>query len=424
MKLEHKSKFNYAWVIVITCIAMEFMALGFCSSNKSLYLAAITEALSIPRSLFSINDSCRFLITAVANLFFGTLLHKFGVRKLVGLGFLSLAASMLVYSAAEAVWVFYIGGCLLGLGLTFTGTTMASYMVRRWCTKNVGTVQGLVLASNGLGGAVAAQIVSPIIYEEGNAFGYRNAYMLVAALLVVVGVLAVVFLKEPEGGAQVQPGKKKKPRGEGWVGMEYEDAVKKPYFYPTLIAIFLTGAVISSVNGISAAHMKDVGLDTAYVATVLSAHSLALTAFKFLTGVCYDKFGLKVSMSICQVAAVVVFVLLALMTNSPSGKVFAMIFGIFSSLALPLETVMLSFITSDMFGNRSFAKMLGIISALNTAGYAVGSPAVNICYDTFGTYVPAIWASAGIMAALIVAFRLILKRNAKDKEAILAEQTA
>lgn len=423
MKL-HRSKFDYMWVIIASCIAMEFVALGFCSSNKSLYLAAITEALNIPRSLFSINESCRFLITAVANLFFGTLLHKFGVKRLVGAGFICLTGAMLVYSAAETVWVFYIGGCLLGLGLTFTGTTMASYMVRRWCTKNVGTIQGLVLASNGLGGAVAAQIVSPIIYEEGNAFGYRNAYMLVAAILVIVGILAVIFLKEPSGGVQVQPGKKKKPRGEGWVGMDYEVAVKKPYFYATCVAIFLTGAVISSVNGISAAHMKDVGLDPAYVATVLSVHSIALTAFKFLTGVCYDKFGLKVSMTICQVAAVVVFVLLALLTDSETGKVFAMIFGIFSSLALPLETVMLSFITSDMFGNRSFAKMLGIISALNTAGYAVGSPVVNICYDAFGTYAPAIWVSAGIMAALIVAFRLILKQSAKDKQMILAQQNA
>lgn len=421
MKLQ-RSRFDYTWVIIASCIAMEFVALGFCSSNKSLYLAAITEALNIPRGLFSINDSCRFLITAVANLFFGSLLQKFGVKKLVGIGFLSLAASMLVYSAAETVWVFYIGGCLLGLGLTFTGTTMASYMVRRWCTKNVGTVQGLVLASNGLGGAVAAQIVSPIIYQEGNAFGYRSAYMLVAAILVVVGTLVVIFLKEPEGGAQVQPGKKKKPRGEGWVGMDYEVAVKKPYFYATCVAIFLTGAVISSVNGTSAAHMKDVGLDPAYVATVLSIHSIALTAFKFLTGMCYDKFGLKVSMTICQAAALVVFVLLALLNDSATGKVFAMIFGIFSSLALPLETVMLSFITSDMFGNRSFAKMLGIISALNTAGYAVGSPALNACYDAFGTYTPAIWVSAGIMAALIVAFRLILKANAEDKKAILAQQ--
>ena len=78
-----KKKLDYQWVIVITCFIMEFVALGFCSSNKSLYLGAITEALNIKRSLFSINDSVRFMTSAVVNLFFGTLIHKFGARKMV-----------------------------------------------------------------------------------------------------------------------------------------------------------------------------------------------------------------------------------------------------------------------------------------------------------------------------------------------------
>ena len=113
MKL--KKRFDYMWVIVVTCFLMEFVALGFCSSNKSLYLGAITEALNIPRSLFSINDSIRFLTSAVLNLFFGTLIKKLGARKMVALGFLSLMASMQIYAHAESVFVFYIGGwCRLG----------------------------------------------------------------------------------------------------------------------------------------------------------------------------------------------------------------------------------------------------------------------------------------------------------------------
>jgi MFS family permease len=105
-----KKKLNYMWVIVVTCFIMEFVALGFCSSNKSLYLGAITEALSIPRSLFSLNDSIRFLTTAVINLFFGTLIQKFGARKMVAAGFLCLIGSTQVYAHAESVFVFYIGG--------------------------------------------------------------------------------------------------------------------------------------------------------------------------------------------------------------------------------------------------------------------------------------------------------------------------
>ena len=66
MKLKQR-KPDYKWVILVACFIMEFFCLGFCSGNKSLYLSAITEALDIKRSLFAINDSCRYIATAVLN---------------------------------------------------------------------------------------------------------------------------------------------------------------------------------------------------------------------------------------------------------------------------------------------------------------------------------------------------------------------
>ncbi len=421
-----KKKLDYMWVIVVTCFLMEFVALGFCSSNKSLYLGAITEALNIPRSLFAINDSVRFLTTAVINLFFGTLVQKLGARKMVGIGFLCLIGSTQIYAHAENVFVFYIGGCLLGMGLAFCTTTMIGSIIRRWVKQNTGTILGFVLASNGLGGALAAQIVTPIIYEAGNPFGYRNAYNLVTVILLVTGILAVAFLRNQPKGEETAPvaSGKKKPRGGGWVGMDHETAKKQPFFYAALVGIFLTGMVLQGVNGAAGAHMKDAGLDPAYVATVLSVHSLALMAFKFLAGFSYDKFGLRFTMIVCDIAAVVVMVFLALVTNTPEGRIFAMAYGVFSSLALPLETIMLSLITTDLFGNKSFDKLLGIVSALNVAGYAVGAPLMNWCYDLLGTYVPFIWVCSGIMVVVTVMYQFVLSSAQKQKKAILAAEAA
>jgi MFS family permease len=417
-----KRKLDYQWVIIVTCFIMEFVALGFCSSNKSLYLSAITEALDIKRSLFSINDSIRYMTTAVINLFFGAMLHKLGARKMVAIGFGALIASMQFYAHAESVFGFYFGGFLLGLGLALCTTTMISSIIRRWVKKNTGTVLGFVLAANGLGGALAAQIVTPIIYEEGNPFGYRNAYHLITAILAVVGIVAVIFLRNhpKDSNPSDSVGQKKAPRCGGWIGIDYEEVRKKPYFYMALVCVFLTGMVLQGVNGASAAHMKDVGLDAGYVATVLSMHSIALMIFKFSTGVLYDKFGLRISMIICDIAALVVMVLLALVTNSPEGRVYAMIYGIFSALALPLETIMLSLITTDLFGNKSFDKILGIISALNTAGYAVGTPLMNWCYDAFGSYVPFIWVCVGIISVVTIMYQLIITIAAKERKKILA----
>ena len=221
-----RKKFDYKWVVVALCFLMVMICLGFCSSNKSIYLNAITGALGISRGAFSINDSCRFITTAIVNMFFGTLVYRYGTKKLIAAGFISLILSMLIYSFATNIFVFYIGGVLLGLGMSWTTTTMVGSIVNKWCKENKGTIMGAVLAANGLGGAIAAQIISPIIYEEGNPFGYQNAYRLVALILFVVAVIIMIFYRENPKG-YVDDGKpqvhKKKPRGEGWVGISFEE---------------------------------------------------------------------------------------------------------------------------------------------------------------------------------------------------------
>lgn len=109
-----KKKIGYSWVIIAISALMVCVVLGFCSSSKSLYIKAITDALEIPRSAFFINDSCRYIATSIVNLFFGYLIGKFGAKKLIGAGFLCLIASCLIYSLATNIFVFYIGGVLLG----------------------------------------------------------------------------------------------------------------------------------------------------------------------------------------------------------------------------------------------------------------------------------------------------------------------
>lgn len=414
--------FNYSWVIVGISFLMVCVVLGFCSSSKSLYISAITEALGISRSAFSINDSCRFIATAVVNLFFGFLVGRFGAKKLIAAGFACLVTSSLIYSFADNIFVFYIGGIFLGIGLSWTTTTMVGYVVNKWCSKNKGTIMGAILAANGVGAAVAIQIVSPIIYEEGNLFGYRNAYRLVALILLIVGIIVVALFKEkPWIHVSEETNPKKKEKANSWVGIEYSAAIKKAFFFGAAACIFLTGMVLQGISGIAAPHLSDVGLDAAFVASVLSVSSISLTCFKFLTGVIYDKFGLRITSNICMITAVVVIFLLALVTDSEIGKTFAMIYGIFSALALPLETIMLPIYAGDLFGQKSFDKILGIFASVNTAGYALGAPVANLCYDITGTYNIALYISCGLMFLVMLAMQFVISAAKREKK-LVSEQ--
>ena len=345
-------RFSYRWIMVGLCFLMVFITLGFCSSNSSLYTYAVTETLGISRSAYSLVNTFRFITNAIVNLFFGSLLLRFGQKKLVCAGVLCLIAAIFTYSVASNVFVFYLGGCFLGIGMSWVGTTMVSSIINRWCTENKGTIMGLVLSANGLGGALAAQIITPYIYSKTDPFGYRTAYRIVIAILLVLALLVVVLMREKPNGhtGDLDTGHKKKSRSKDWVGIDISVLKKNPMFYTALGCIFFTGFVLQGIGGVAAVHMKDIGLSDGYIANVLSIAALSLTLFKFLTGYIYDRFGLRVTMTVCSIAAVASMTALASITNSLFGQVLAMLYGVLSSLALPLETIMLPIYTGDLFG--------------------------------------------------------------------------
>lgn len=413
---------SYSWVIIGLCFLVVFTSLGLCSSGRTLYLTAITGALDIPRGAFSLSNTFRYLTTTVLNLFFGSLLKRFGSKKLICAGFLCLIGFALLNSVATNLITFYIAGVLLGVGLSWTSTSMMSTVVNKWCTQNKATVTGAVLAANGIGGAIAVQILSPIIFQEGNPFGYRTSYQYVALVLAVVLLLVLIFYRNPPTADQDEPvpTKKRKIRGAGWVGMEYREVVKKPYFYMALLCMFLTGMVLQGLGGISVPHMYDIGMDVDYVAAIVSISGLVLTCTKILTGYLYDRFGIKVSMNIALLCAFLSMAILIFLKNTPTGRVLAFIRVIIGAFATPLETVMLPIFAVEFFGNKPFDKLIGLFTAVSTAGFAIGAPLGNLFYDFFGNYQLAFLVFAVLMALVTVSLQFVLRAAHRDRAKILA----
>ena len=415
-----KQNHSYKWVILILCFFMEFVCLGFCSSNGGLYTKAVTEALGIKRSLYSLGSSIRYVVQVLVALNFGALVNKFGTKKMVFVGLVSLTGSVAVRAVATNIFHFYIGFALWGLGIVFSGGTMASTIVRRWFHKDVGRYTGLVMSANGIGGAIAAQIISPMI-NNGEVFGYRNAYLLSAAVSLAVSIIVLVFLREnPADGPAVQTDGKKKPKGVLWVGIPYETVKKKPYFYLIALLVFLTGISLQSVGGVGLVHMADLGMDAGFIATTATVFSLCLTFSKVLVGVTYDKKGLRFTLLMCLSATLGCFLMCALMANTPLGKSMAMAARVLEALAIPIETVMIPLLVSDLFGSASYNKVLGVFYAMNSLGLCLGSPLGELFYDFLGTYKPCFWIFSVLIVSVIIGYIFVLKAAYKEKNKVLA----
>ena len=418
-----KFRLDYKWVVLAVCFLMEFLCLGFCSSNMGLYTVPVTEALKIDRLTYSFWSSIRYAVQVITALFFGTMVNRFGIKKMIFAGLCSLIGATLLRAFSTSVLHIYLAGALHGFGIVYVGGTMAGTIVRRWFKQDIGKFTGIVMSANGIGGAIAAQIISPII-NNGEIFGYRKAYLLSAAISLAISVVILIFIKDNPTDAPVAAGKqKKKPKTALWSGIDYDSAKKKVYFYLTAAIIFLTGISLQSIGSITIVYMTDLGIDPAFIATMATVSSLTLTCSKLIAGASYDKWGLRVSLLICQVSALTTFVLKGSMTNSTLGLVFAAIATVLSSLALPLETVMVPLLTNDLFGSVSYDKILGVFMAMNSLGLCLGSPLGELLRKLTGDYRFCFWFFSFTLVIVIVCWQFILRAAYQEKQRILATES-
>ena len=417
--LRKKSRLDYKWVMLAVCFFMEFLCLGFCSSNVGLFTVPVTDALHIDRLAYSYWSSIRYAVQVLVALYFGTLINRFGIKKIVFAGLCALIGATTLRAVGTGVLHFYIAGALHGLGIVFVGGNMASTIVRRWFHQDIGKYTGIVMSANGIGGAVAAQIVSPII-NNGEVFGYRKAYLLSAVIALAISIVIIIFLRDNTTAGPIVTDKKKKARGANWTGIEYADARRKPYFYLAAFLVFLTGISLQSIGSITVVYMTDLGISPSFIAATATVGSLVITCSKLLVGITYDKKGLRFALLMCQLSGLVTFVLKGLLTNSTIGLVFAMTATVLSYFAAPLETVMLPLLVNDLYGSASYTKILGVFMAMNSLGLCLGSPLGELFRKAFGDYRPCFWLFGTIMVVVIVCFQFVLRAAYKEKDAILA----
>lgn len=422
--LNRFTKKNQKWINAAMLALLMFICLGFCSSNKSLYLTAITDALGIKRSIFSLATSCRYIATAAINIFFSRLVMKFGTKKLILAGICSLIVSMILNSIASSVSLFFVAEIFAGIGFSWSGTTIVGCVVNRWFDTDRGKINGAILCVNGLGGAVAAQIVSPLIYSETNVFGYRDAYRLIAVILAVLFFVVFVLFKEKRdnGPSYASIPKKKNSNAQRWSGITYSDAKKRPYFYGAALCIFLVGMILQGAGGIFHAQMLDRGLNPQFVASTASISSLLLAVSKFLTGFMYDKFGLRVTITISCISAVLQMFFLTMVAPNTIGMIIGVAATVFQAVALPLETVMLPIYANDFFGDKDYDKIMSMFVSFNMLGYACGSPMFNIGYDLTGSYKSILIITGILMIATVIMLQFVISAAHKVRRQIEASE--
>lgn len=399
----NKKKIFYGWFVVAGCVMI--MALGYAPlvSCASLFIKPITEDLGIARSAYTLVNTISTLLGVFLAPVAGKLMSSKHMHKILVTCIAGVSISYGMFSVANSLPVFYF--IAVFVGIFAAGSTMIpiSVVITNWFQKQRGLATSIAMAGSGIGGA----ILSPVIGKLITGYGWRQTYVVIAAVMFCVLVpIGVFIIRQKPSDKGLQPygygestNEKKSSSTVEW-NVSLKELKSKPLFWAFILGITLialTGAIISHIPSA----VMDAGYSTAKAASITSIYMAIAVPGKLLLGHIFDKYGAKAGIIFGNTAFFLSTIALLFISAEPLLYIMAVLFGFGTCIG----TVSVSVLTSKLFGSKHYAETFGFVSMFSNAGFAFGVPIIAVVYDVTGTYKIA-WILVAILAVLMTGLLL------------------
>lgn len=396
--MKTKKNFFYGWVIVFCGFMVMATVYSIIFNTPGLFVKHIAKDLGVSRSLISIQMMLMTMTLAIISIFIGKIIDKIGVKTSMIIGTIFGSLGLIGFAFVKSLLPFYILSIITGIGMGFGTLVPVNVLIANWFNEKSGLIAGFVLSGTGIGGFLATQLINYLI----NTRSWRTAYFAVGIICLVFTLpLIILLIKEkPSSIGQLPYGKSKnkdlKVHDEGYTLKEIKF---NKHFVSLLTGVFILNFITTGLLSHMPAFITDIGHSSNFAALVNSVFLVCLMISKLLMGNIFDKIGGKKGFLIGTICFVIVFSLCTIGTSKPICIAFSVIFSIGSSLG----TVALPFLTSDLYGKKDYASILGVITFTGMMGCSFGSPFSGFISDTFHTYKIA-WIIYGVLGATIYLF--------------------
>ena len=258
------------------------------------------------------------------------------------------------------------------LGVVGNGTAQMAYSraVSSWFEKRRGTALAVVMS----GGAVGAIVLPPVAEALIQSVGWRQACVVLGALVLVVGLPIVArFIRE-----------RPVDRGATTVlaGASVREGLTSRVFWILVTVLFAQSIAQNGALTHMAALLTDRGVPASGAALALSAMGAASLLGRLITGWLLDRFfAPRVGFCLLSIAALGTY-MLAGAESLTVGVVAAALIG----FGMGAEADVTPYILSRYLGLRSFAMLYGFTWTAYAVAGAVGPILMGRAFDLTGSY--------------------------------------
>jgi len=374
----------YGWWIVLACFFIGLYVGGVVFYGFTAFFEPIREEFGWSYMQISFAASLRGLEMGFIAPLVGFLVDRFGSRKLILYGTITVGLGLISLSLTQSLAMFYGSFLLVAFGAGGCTVVVTMSVVANWFHRKVGIALG-VMAS----GVGASGFFVPLIVWLINVYGWRTTLIVLGLGMWALGIPLSFVIRDrpeqygylPDGESSVEPIPKLEIQGRG-VEIGLKEALKTRSFLYLCTAEAIRMIAVAAVIIHVMPYLSSVGVPRATAGIVAGAIPLFSIIGRFGFGWLGDVFDKKYVMvwalflmglgmlAFCYVQVTgVVFLFLLLFAPGYGGGM-----------------VIRGAILREYFGRDSFGKMIGILMGFGSIGGIIGPTLAGWAFDTLGSY--------------------------------------
>lgn len=403
------SRIFHGWRVVAAAFAITLLGFGSAYSFSA-FVDALQRDFSSTRGAVSLVFSLAGFLYFGFGVVSGPLADRYGSRRMAWIGMLLVALGLALASAAQSMMQIYLAyglGVGLGVGCAYVPVVGA---VQRWFLRRRGLASGLAVSGIGVGTLLVPPLASALI----ELWGWRAAYLALAAAVAVLGCAAARWVENSPQDRGLQPDGDVAPAAPASApaGVPVLTAIRSRVFVLLYLAAMAGafGVFVPFVHLIP--YALDHGIAPGLAVLLLGMVGVGSTAGRFLLGTLADRLGRRASLATMYGGMAASLALWGACGQFWTLALFALVFGAFYGgwVALMPAVVM------DYFGGRHVSGIIGALYTSVAFGTLIGPVAAGHAYDLSGSYLLPIVASAA-GNALAAAITALLPRQGATQAA-------
>lgn len=394
-------------MLAICCVFAMISVLGSLTTF-SLFVKPVQKGLGLNRTEIMSGFTIMLAMFALGAPLAGRLLDRLSTKKVMVPAALLSISGLILLSRTTALWQFFLGYCLVGMGSTTTGPVGSSYVVSHWFRRRRGMAVGTMSAGMTFGGVAIAPLMAVYVIP---ALGWRAAYAILAGLTAVVVLPLALFVLRakpadlglfPDGddGPDQGNGGSTEPKHEG---IPLRRAVTTSAFWLMGISLVCNHTHLGVMQN-AFPHLCDLAFPVATVALVNSVTYGFVCMGMFSFGLFCDYLPPKyaAALGLLLIAVGIALLLHVTALSSPAFLYcYAAVFGFGMGSWMPT----MSMLTSRTFGMASYGTIFGLMALFQNVGGGIGPLIAGRSYDATHAYG---WGFVTIVILVLIAIPLVL----------------